>query len=608
MASTSSRRRNDAAVAAFLGAAMLAAAIGCDRAGEPATAGLDATSRRRVAQGEVIGIRGRYGNHAWLGIPYAEAPTGPLRWRAPRPPLPWDGELRATDMPPVCPQLGSPFGGVVDIEPGSPTGQEDCLYLNVYAPVREPGGEPLPVMFWIHGGGNVIGHVGFYDGGNLAATENVVVVSLQYRLGPLGWFRHAALGAGATEAEKSGNFGTLDLIRGLEWVRDNIEPFGGDPNRVTIFGESAGARNAVSLLLSPPARGLFHGAIVQSGGTDLLSADEAENRTDDPRPGSPYSSGEALLALVVRAGIAGDRAAAAQHVDGLDANDVAQFLRARSPADLLAVYQAEDSEGLIRVANVIADGTVITAGNALVNFASRRDADVPVIFGTNRDEQKIFMFADPRWTRRWFGIVPRLLDAELYTVTADTLSRLWAVRGAIEPATARTAGGQAASYVYRWDWDEEPTILGADLSQMIGAAHGLEIPFVFGHFYLGPEGERLFDESGAPSCTALSRAMMSYWAQFARTGEPGRGGAGQLPEWRTWTPETDAAKLLVFDTDAGGGIRMESAVPNRPEIYAAIDADPRAGTPERRCRVYETMKEWTREIDDARYRELGCAD
>jgi para-nitrobenzyl esterase len=608
MAETSSGRRNRAAIAAALGAAVLGAAIGCDRAAEPPVREIEANSRRRIDQGELVGTRGRYGNHAWLGIPFAEAPVGPRRWRAPQPPGGWTGEYRATDMPPVCPQLGSPFGGVVDVEPGSPAGQEDCLYLNVYAPVHEPGSEPLPVMFWIHGGGNVIGHVGFYDGGNLAATENVVVVSTQYRLGPLGWFRHAALREGATEAEQSGNFGTLDLIRALEWVRDNIHAFGGDPDQVTIFGESAGARNVVSLLLAPPAQGLFHGAIAQSGGTDMLSPAEAEHRVDDPQPGLPSGSNEALLKLIVRDGLADDRGGAVRHLAALEPNEVAAYLRSRSPADLLAVYQADDGEGLIRVANVFADGAVITAGNAVVNFASRRDANVPVIFGTNRDEQKIFMFADPRWTRRWFGIVPRLRDADLYTATADTLSRLWAVRGAIEPATARHAGGQAPSYVYRWDWDEEPTILGADLSQMIGAAHGLEIPFVFGHFYLGPEGERIFDEAGAPGRALLSRAMMSYWAQFARSGDPGRGGDGLLPQWQAWTPEPDADKLLVLDTDAGGGIRMEASVPSRPEIYAALDSDPRIATDERRCRVYATMMEWTREIDEARYRELGCAD
>lgn len=564
-------------------------------------------TRRQIAQGTVIGVRGTYGDDAWLGIPFAEPPVGALRWRAPRPPRPWSGELHAARNPPVCPQLGSPLGGVSDVEPGAPTGQEDCLYLSVYAPPGARAGEPLPVLVWVHGGGNVIGHIGFYNGGNLAVTENVIVVTTQYRLGPLGWFRNRGLRHAASAEEQSGNFGTLDLVRSLEWVRDNIGAFGGDAERVTVFGESAGARNAISLLLTPAAHGLFHGIISQSGSADLLTAEEAENLTDDDPPGWPTSSNEAVLRLMIADGLAADRDGARRHFDSLDDAQLADYLRRQDPADLLAVYQTRPGEGLVRVANVIADGTVITGGNAMVNLALGRGAPVPAIFGTNRDEQRIFLFADDRWVRRWFGVVPRMRDADLYLATADTLSHIWAVRGAVEPATARHAARQAPTFVYRWDWDEQPTVLGADLSQMLGAAHGLEIPFVFGHFELGREGRRIFDESSRAGREALSRAMMSYWANFARSGDPGRGG-DDLPQWRPFTVEPELPRVLVFDTEAGGGIRMESQVPQREAIYAALETDARAATPQRRCRVYATLMEWTREIDADRYRELGCTD
>src|SRR5262249_43553504 len=152
-----------------------------------------------------------------------------------------------------CTQYASTFGGVAGRE-GEIVGSEDCLYLNVYAPrVSEGrasnGAEPLPVMLWIHGGGNSIGEAGFYDGGHLAAAENVVVVTTNYRLGPFGWFRNAALRDGASPVEQSGNFATLDLIAALRWVHDNIAAFGGNPDNVTIFGESAGGQNVYSLLV-----------------------------------------------------------------------------------------------------------------------------------------------------------------------------------------------------------------------------------------------------------------------------------------------------------------------------------------------------------------------
>jgi para-nitrobenzyl esterase len=598
-----SRRIANPTKRSILALALAGALTGCERGAEKPVFEAEPATRREIAQGTVIGVRGRYGDHAWLGIPFAEPPVGELRWHAPQEPRPWRDEYRATQLPPPCAQLGSPFAGVVDVEPGTPTGQEDCLYLNVYAPAGVGAGAALPVLFWIHGGGNVIGHVGFYDGGNLARSENVVVVTTQYRLGPLGWFRHPALRVGAGPLDQSGNFGTLDLIRALEWVRDNVAAFGGDPQRVTILGESAGARNVISLLLSPPARGLFHGAVAQSGGANILTPAQAENFTDAPAPGWPGSSGEALIELVRREGLASDRDAAKLYLASQSDEQIAEYLRGKSAEELFTAYQSEPGEGLIGVANVFGDGLVISDGDALANLAAGNGAAVPAIFGTNRDEQKIFMFADRRWTKRLFGILPRARDPELYDATAETLSRLWAVRGAVEPAAARLAAGQT-SYVYRWDWDEEPTILGSDLSRMIGAAHGLEIPFVFGHFYLGPEGERIFGGGGEDARMALSRAMMSYWANFARTGEPG--GDGDLPRWEPWRESPDAKRLLVFDTPAGGGIRMASEVPQREAVFAGVRSDTRLGTAERRCRVYAAIMEWTGEIDAGRYKQLGC--
>ena len=230
------------------------------------------------------GYTGRYGSHVWLGIPYAEPPVGERRWRAPAPPAAWSGAREALAFGDHCPQIASPFGGVTDAPAGSISGSEDCLYLNVYAPRMEPGAAAqakLPVLVWIHGGGNVVGLADFYDGGRLAQSQDVIVVTLNYRLGPLGWFRHAALREGASPAEQSGNFATLDLVRALEWVRENAASFGGDPGNVTIFGESAGGTNVFTLLLSPLANGLFQRAIVQSGDAGMTAPAQAENFRDD---------------------------------------------------------------------------------------------------------------------------------------------------------------------------------------------------------------------------------------------------------------------------------------------------------------------------------------
>ncbi len=581
--------------------ASVLALVACDR--QAPSPQPEPTTRRNITQGDLVGIRGPYGNDAWLGVPFAKPPIGELRWREPQPPLPWPGVLSATEVAPPCVQFASPFAGVVDLPPGTPTGTEDCLYLNIYGPsVRSS--EPLPVMFWIHGGGNVVGHTGFYDGGNLAEQENVIVVTTQYRLGPLGWFRNAALREGATPAEQSGNFGTLDLVRALEWVHANIASFGGDPENVTIFGESAGARNVISLLLSPPARGLFHRAIAQSGATGILTPAEAENATDATPNGMASSSTEALLKLVQIDGLAEDRDAAKVYLRSRTPAQIEAYLRAKTAFELLAPYRTNNGEGLIRVANVIGDGSVIHAGDTLENLASSKAAPVPAIFGTNRDEQKIFMFADGRWTKRLFGILPRARDIDLYSATADTLSRIWAIRGALEPASAH----RSPSYVYRWEWDEEPTILGTNLSQLIGAAHGLEIPFVFGHFYLGPEGDQILDADSEPGRLELSRAMMSYWANFARSGAPDRGGRGDLPHWKRWDPSHSAGELMVLDTSADDGIRMGSEYPTREEVFADLERDERLDTLQRRCRVYAELREWTREIDARRYTELGCGE
>ena len=217
--------------------------------GGPAVPVVDPGSRRTTPSGEVVGFSGRYGSYVWLGLPYAAPPIGDLRWRAPQPNAAWSGVREALQAGAPCVQYASPFGGIQTARVNTPVGNEDCLTLNVYAPKSATATSFLPVMVWIHGGGNTIGTSTLFDGGNLATRRDVVVVTVNYRLGPFGWFRHEALRAGAADdVERSGNFGTLDLVRALEWVQSHIAGFGGDPARVTMFGESAGATNVMTLL------------------------------------------------------------------------------------------------------------------------------------------------------------------------------------------------------------------------------------------------------------------------------------------------------------------------------------------------------------------------
>ncbi len=595
------------------------AAGGCgDDASQPA-ATPDAMTRRSLPAGEIVGFRGAYGSDVWLGIPYAIAPVGAMRWRAPRPAERWSGLRQALGFGPFCSQLASSFAGDDSVPSGTPVGHEDCLYLNVYAPrfVSEGtrrGGPRFPVMVWLHGGGNVVGLSEFYDGGRLAADQDVVVVTLNYRLGPLGWFRHAALRDQVIGAEdRSGNFGSLDQIRALEWVRENIAALGGDPDNVTIFGESAGGRNVFALLFSPRARGLFHRAIVQSGGTRTWPLHTAENLMDSPRPGKPNSSNEILLRLLQAAGRATDRATAKAALARMTPAQVARTLRDASDAELLSLYRTEEQEGLINVPQLFRDGVVLAAEEWREALArGPGPAPVPIMLGTNRDENRLFLFTDPRNVQWILWVMPRLRDRDRYLATAQHLSELWKLTGADGPAARLSRGPGPGVWVYRFDWDEEPRLLFADLSEMLGASHGFEIPFVFGHWHLGREGRVLFDDANLPGREELSRKLRSYWAQFAYAGAPGRGREGDLPSWQPWpAAASDAGRFLILDTEAGGGVRMSNDTLTPEAVVAAVDSDARLRNQGERCGVYHSLVRWGRWFSEEDYPTLGaegCAE
>jgi para-nitrobenzyl esterase len=572
-------------------------ALGCAEATAPPP-DADASSQRVLTSGEVVGSASVNDAHAWLGIPYARPPTGELRWRAPQPPEPWTGRREVLAPGDICVQLANELDAP-DASPGTAVGSEDCLYLNVHAPRFDPGEVPhadarLPVMVWIHGGGQTIGSGGFYDGGSLASSHDVVVVTVNYRLGPFGWFRHRALRVGTpSEAERSGNFGTLDLIAALQWVRENASAFGGDPGNVTIFGESAGGTNVMTMLLSPRARGLFHRAILQSPGIGTTTPAFAENLGDAEVPGHARSSGEVLLAVLQADGKLVSREAARDTLRDWEDVAVADYLRSIEPAVLMGTYFDDPDEaglGMLDMPTVFRDGTVIPRPEPREQFASGDYNRVPVIFGTNRDENKLFLGGDPELVWWILGVYPYVLDQARYDKVASYMSRAWKANAVDELAPVLQGVQGDSVFAYRFDWDEEPSMMGADLSKLIGAAHLLEVPFVFRQWNLGPRTSMLFDDASAPGRAELSGAMMSYWAEFAYTGAPGRGREGSLPRWTAWDDSRpDAPKFAVLDTSAGGGIRMSSETESVAALAVELSTDGGFETAAERCGMWDDM-------------------
>jgi para-nitrobenzyl esterase len=557
----------------------------------------DEATLRTTRQGAVRGKRTNDGALAWRGIPYAAKPVGALRWKAPRPPEPWQGERPALDNPGPCVQdlnLAYPF---TDDDGDGLVGSEDCLYLNVFAPSDAPAATPLPVMYFIHGGGNVGGHNASptYDGSRLAQRHHVVVVTINYRLGLLGWFLHPALiSADSSPDDRSGNWGTLDIIAGLEWVRDNIAAFGGDPRNVTIFGESAGGVNVFSLLVSPRAAGLFHRAIVQSGGATHDSLQRACNYSDDEAPGSAGGSREILNQLLVRRGQASNRADAKALQNRMSSEAIAKLLREASVRELITAANPSGVR-LYDAPRVLGDGAVLPAESWLKVFREGRFNKVPVITGTNRDERRLYQYIDPQW-RKTLREHPN--D---YVRYARYTSLAWKQRAVDDIARAMSQAGHRAVYAYRFDWDEEGRHGGLDISLAVGAGHTVELPFVF-----GTAGGTTFPlgDPEAPGRRALSASVMSYWAEHAYSGAPGRGRDGREVAWTAWSDAEDQPKLMILDSAADGGVRMSTESITAAAIKSAVLEERGFEQPELHARLYRELFASGRAFDEAEYQKL----
>ena len=579
---------------------------------KPAPPSADTDTLRIINTGKVIGFQQDNNTHAWLGIPFAKAPVGELRWKAPLPAEKWDGTRETLKAGPVCTQIGGLLSGVPKSKFGKPVGTEDCLYMNIFAPgyTREniPGGKDrIPVLLWIHGGGNSIGHGGNYNGKMLAEKYKVIIITFNYRLGPFGWFTHPALrGEGTTSEDRSGNYGTLDIVRALSWIKNNISGFGGDPGNVLVFGESAGGRNTFNMVLSPKAKGLFHKAVVQSGSAETISMEKAENYKDETEPGHTFSSKEVINRLLIADKTVPDREAAKKYQEKLSIKELGEYLRSKNNLDFLKAYKIR-AAGMLSFPQVFRDGAVMPARESREVFKNKSSYNaVPVILGTTRDEYKLFMAQDPDYTNMYFNMIYRLKDEKLYNLVAKYRSDSWKAKGVDEIAAIMRKSQGPSVYAYRFDWDEEPVILGSDFSVLLGAAHSFEIQFVFKHFKSEFGLEMLYTDENKPGREALSNSMSSYWAEFAYSGSPGKGRDGKELEWKAWNNSSeDSGKFIIFDTPQDRGIRMSPDVISMIDLKNKLVKEKGFSSQEKHCETYVKLFLDTPNWDDNEYKTLG---
>ena len=446
------------------------------------------------------------------GIPYAASPVGDLRWMPPQPPVPWTEPRDALEFGDIAPQEKSPLLPpflAID-QPES----EDCLYLNVYTPAADGGARP--VMLWIHGGGFYLGagSQDLYEGRGLA-SRGVVVMTINYRMGPFGFVRLKELTNGTIPS--TGNEGILDQVAALEWVRDNVAAFGGDPGNVTIFGESAGGMSVAALLTMPAAQGLFHKAIVQSGpGHTHFSVDEALD----------YIAKPMLEAL----GTSDPEALRAATTEELMAAIPAFMDAAASPDPALRNGWAKP----------VVDGETSTDWPE-PTLATGAHGGLPLMVGTTRDEMSspvVAGVAEGDLVNGVAALVPKgdagaLVEAyrtargqRLAPVDAGSLySAIDTSRMVGVPSTrlldAHRPHGPVYHYVFDWI---SPQMDGAS-----GAQHGVDIGFVFGTHDVTPDAAAMF--GAGPAADALASATMDAWTAFARTGDPSTESLGAWPPY-----------------------------------------------------------------------------
>lgn len=598
----------------FAGLALLLIAA-CEAPPQPLETKPVLGSVRQTLLGEVIGVEAEADTYAWLGIPFAEPPVGALRWRAATPQKPWQAQFQATSVGAHCVQVGTSVGLVPKESYGQITGSEDCLYLNIWTPRFAPdevpkGDEKLPVMVWIHGGGNIYGHGGPWTGSILAAKHKLVIVTINYRLGPLGWFHHPQLNSADNPRDWSGNYGNLDTITALQWVQQHIDAFGGNPDKVTVFGESAGGRNVAALLVSPLAKGLFKGAIIQSGVAGLASLSKGSDYSGSE---NGKSSRNIVLNMLMHDGQANSSEQAVEIAESMTAKELSDFLRQKSATEIFKAYSKDSNiQGIsLDFPQVFADGYVLPVAGILKSLSKRGHYNmVPVMLGSNKDELKLFMAMDDNLVWRPFNIPVYIKDEKKYNLFNKYGTAAWKAFGVDELALALSKNQPDSVFAYRWDWDEQGTALFMDMSMLLGAAHALEIPFIFGDFSIYSSGATIYNEDNRDGRLQLSEAMMSYWANFAYTGAPRQGRSKDFPHWGEFNPLDGQDRLLVLDTEKGGGIRMSKDVVSVQSIIEDISNDKSLLTQEDICAVFDVAFHWFERQDVKTAREKigngGC--
>lgn len=471
----------------------------------------------RIDSGPVTGIS-EGDVHTFLGIPYAAPPVGALRWKPPEAAASWTTVRSATAFGPACPQPGQKDDGNFS---------EDCLSLNVWTPAKKPDAK-LPVMVWIHGGGFNFGSASLpeYYGLNLA-RKGVVVVTINYRLGPLGFLVHPLLSKESVN-NTSGNYALLDQIAALKWVQRNIAAFGGNPDNVTLFGQSAGSRSVSLLLISPMARGLFHRAIAQSGGPIIGS--EYLN---------PVFNGD-------MAGVSKMGQELAVRLGSDKAPDVLAAMRAKSAQEVIVAGDCQTSlfaDGLFFAP--VFDGRVLPA-NPLTAFSNHQQADVPIIVGSTANEGTIYLISEKNLTVGKYqsflkarfgdnaGKAFALFPSDRAEDVAPAIDRFLTVAANAQPArfmAQSMEGMKSRAYLYHFT-----RLPDTAMTRKLKVHHGADLAFVFGNMKKS-DGYTDVD-------LKLAEQMMQYWVNFAKTGDPN--GAG-LPNWPAYERATDL-NLEFFDT------------------------------------------------------------
>lgn len=469
----------------------------------------------------------------WSDIPYAQAPIGDLRWRAPREIINLDANIQPKENN-FCIQKTSYLGGSSQFSEKIISGTEDCLYLDIFAP-KNSVDKKLPVMFWIHGGGNTSGLKDLYDFSKMVRKHKVIVVRINYRLGPFGWFTHPAIQELQEGIDKTSNFGTLDIIAALGWVKKNISLFGGDTENVTIFGESAGGHNVYSLIASKKAEGLFHKAIAMSGYTTSISPKEAYKQ-DKNSSTSDFSSIKVVNQLI----------------GNYSKEETRERLLNISAEEFFTIYANRESYQEI---------PLLTADNIVIPDIGLRKAlskkalinNVPLVAGSNADEVKLWLATAEYFVDLDYSIlgsfleIPKVVlkDEDAFEAFNYYRSSAWKIRGVDEPLNNLTKAGNEKLYAYKFDWDDHRRLIVGDFKKLIGAAHATEIPLLAGNTKL-VGGYPLSDLIYPPSFSKfyLSRNMMKFWTNFAKYGYPGK--SSNSITWESYDAD-NGARYMILD-------------------------------------------------------------